>query len=77
MDVERIRSDREIQLEDAVKRDRERYVRAIIGLEQIDDRLLPGMSGHARIVVGEELLWQAVVRPVVRFARVEVWSWLP
>ena len=40
--------------------------------------LLPGMTGQARVVVNQDdLLWRAVWRPIARFFRVDVWSWLP
>jgi hypothetical protein len=42
-----------------------------------EGQLLPGMSGYARIQVGEDVLWRAVVRPFVRYYLTEVWSWLP
>ncbi|MFH1417800.1 MAG: HlyD family efflux transporter periplasmic adaptor subunit [Planctomycetota bacterium] len=77
LNVERIRSDREILLEDAVRADEDRYVRAYIELNATDLPLRPGMKGYARIIVNKEFLWHSLARPLVRFARVEVWSWLP
>jgi hypothetical protein len=35
------------------------------------------MTGEARIVVGRSVLGTSLLRPVVRFVRTEVWSWLP
>ncbi len=40
--------------------------------------LRPEMTGYARIIVDEhDVFWHALVRPVARFLRTEVWSWLP
>jgi len=77
LSVERIRSDREIQLKEAVEREQDRYLRVCIRLDNGHQPLVPGMTGYARVAVGQDRLWRAVVRPVLRFARVEVWSWLP
>ena len=77
LSVERFRSDPEMQLEEAIEREQERFVRVHIELDDPPQALLPGMTGYARVVVGEDRLWRAVVRPVVRFVRTEVWSWLP
>src|SRR5262249_41044293 len=54
------------------------YLRVLVGLGEDPPRLRPGHVGHARILVNEkDVLWRALVRPVARFLRTEVWSWLP
>ncbi len=54
------------------------HVRVYVELDEPLEELKPEMTGYARIVVKEDdVLWRALVRPVVRFLRTEVWSWLP
>lgn len=54
------------------------HVRVYVELDETTPDLKPEMTGYARIVVREEdVLWRALVRPVARFLRTEVWSWLP
>ncbi len=54
-----------------------RYVRILVKFDNVDLRLLPGMTGEARIVVADDCLWATLWRDVRRIALVEVWSWLP
>jgi putative peptide zinc metalloprotease protein len=37
--------------------------------------LMPGMTGHAKIVCGKTPLGSLIIRKVSRFFRLEVWSW--
>jgi multidrug efflux pump subunit AcrA (membrane-fusion protein) len=54
------------------------HVRVYVELDEALPELKPEMTGYARIVVkDEDVLWRALVRPVARFLRTEVWSWLP
>jgi membrane fusion protein YbhG len=54
------------------------HVRVYLELEDCPEGLRPDMTGYARIVVNaDDVLWKALVRPVARFLRTEVWSWLP
>jgi multidrug resistance efflux pump len=76
-DVERIRTDRETWTQEAVQDDEGLHTRIYVTLDDQGEQLRPGMTGYARIVVGSDWLWEALARPVVRFFRVEVWSWLP
>ena len=39
--------------------------------------LVPGMTGYARIVVKEDYFWNVLKNPILRFFKVDVWSWLP
>lgn len=77
VDVDPYRSDREFLSKARVTRADERYVRIYADLDETPQGLTPYMTGYARIVIGDGLLWEAVARPVVRFARTEIWSWLP
>jgi multidrug resistance efflux pump len=54
------------------------HLRIYVDLDEPPPDLLPEMTGYARIVVNEDdVFWRALARPVVRFLRTEVWSWLP
>lgn len=76
--IEPIRSDRERLIERRADRGRDTYYILVYAeLEAHDVDLLPGMSGQARIVLGEDVLWHSLAKPVLRFFRSEVWSWLP
>ena len=75
--VRRYRTDREGLGQMALHHEHDHYVRVYAELDPTQVRLLPEMTGYARIVVQEDLLWRAVARPIIRFFRVEVWSWLP
>jgi len=77
LSIERIRSDRESQLEEALQPQQDRGIRVYVELDEQPQGLLPGMTGYTRVVVSRDRLWRALLRPVVRFARVEIWSWLP
>jgi hypothetical protein len=37
--------------------------------------LRPGLSGHAKIFCGKKRLASLLTRRMVRYLRVEVWSW--
>ena len=52
-------------------------VRVEVDLIDAPASLKADLSGYARIVVRQDVFWRAVARPVVRFLRTEVWSWLP
>lgn len=75
--VERYRTDREILGHLHLHHDPRHFVRVYVELDPTSVNLLPDMTGYGRIVVKEDNLWRALSRPVVRFVRVEVWSWLP
>jgi multidrug resistance efflux pump len=76
-DVEPIRSDREAQFQQVRGHEHDRRVRVYVALDHYDEDLVAGMTGYARIVVSRDVLWRALMRPVLRFFRVEVWSWFP
>jgi hypothetical protein len=76
--VDPFRTDREFLFKARLASNDNRYVRIYADLDEPVPGLVPYMTGYARIVISkDDLLWKAVARPVVRFARTEVWSWLP
>lgn len=76
--IEPFRSDRENRQEQIRFQESDsRYVKVVVALDQIDPKLLAGMTGQARVVVGEDYFWDALWRPIERFVLVEAWSWLP
>jgi multidrug efflux pump subunit AcrA (membrane-fusion protein) len=75
--IERIRSDREELAKASADREPNRRLRICVDLDPPAEPVVPGMTGYARIVLEDGLFWQALARPVLRFFRVEVWSWLP
>jgi HlyD family secretion protein len=77
IDVDPYRTDREFLSKARMTRQDDRYVRIYADLEHPPADLVPYMTGHARVVISDDLLWHAVARPIVRFARTEIWSWLP
>lgn len=77
VDVDPYRSDREFLSKARMMRSDDRYVRIFANLDETPAGLTPYMTGYARIEIKDGLLWEAVARPIVRFARTEIWSWLP
>jgi putative peptide zinc metalloprotease protein len=77
LNADRVRTDRENLGRTSLHHDAHRYVRVYAELDQPNYTLVPDMTGYARIVIGPSYFWQAVARPIVRFVRVEMWSWLP
>lgn len=76
--VEQYRSDREALIEKSRDRDADAYhIRIYAELDITDRPLMPGMTGKAKVIMGPDRFWRATVRPVVRYFRTEVWSWLP
>ena len=50
---------------------------AVIEIDKPPIDMQPGMAGYGKIDVGWNPLGYILVRPVIRFCQVEVWSWLP
>lgn len=76
--IESYRSDREVRQEQIRFQESDnRYVKIVVALDEQDPKLLAGMTGEARVVVGDDYFWNALLRPIERFFLVEVWSWLP
>ncbi|CAA0102523.1 Uncharacterised protein [Halioglobus japonicus] len=75
--VDLFRTDREAQLELQRQTKTDKKIRIYAALEEQDEGLVPGMTGTARIYISSGTLWGALAKPVLRFFRVDVWSWLP
>ena len=72
------RTDKEVYIEQSLGySDDDHMFRLYAELEEAPADLVPGMTGYARIVIDEGILWTAIFRPIVRFIRTDVWSWLP
>jgi putative peptide zinc metalloprotease protein len=51
---------------------------SVISVMDNDSQIMKsGMTGHAKILSREMFLIEAFTRSLIRFVRVEVWSWLP
>lgn len=77
LEIDRVRTDREEMAETVGTGDDSRYIWVTAELAEPPANLVPEMTGKARIVIGDDTFWRALARPVLRFFRVEVWSWLP
>jgi|GEM_PF-2547399 len=76
--IEQYRSDRETRQEQIrFQESDDRFVKILVALDQPNPALVPGLTGEARVVVADSCFWNALWRPIERFALVEVWSWLP
>lgn len=51
--------------------------KVVIQLNDIEYPVKPGMTGYAKVLVGEKPLFIIVARPIVRFFQIEAWSWIP
>jgi putative peptide zinc metalloprotease protein len=49
----------------------------LISLSESTQNLKPGMAGYAKINAGEKPLIYLLLRPIIRFVQIELWSWLP
>lgn len=54
-----------------------KVVRARIRLPNPDGTLQAGLTGHGKIMGPEMMAYEAFTRAIVRFFRIELWSWLP
>jgi len=52
-------------------------IRVTALIQNPDGRLRTGMSGYAKITSEEMPVWKVLSLGIVRFFKVEVWSWLP
>jgi len=77
LSVDPVRSDRESLLEESRRGEEDRYLLVLARFDDSETGLIPGMTGYARITVSEDRLGAAILRPIARFVRVEIWSWLP
>ena len=49
----------------------------VIQLSEADHLLKTGMTGYAKVESGERPLIVLLARPLIRFAMIELWSWMP
>ena len=54
-----------------------KVVRVRTEIPNLDDRLKSEMTGYAKIATGERPLWDVLLRPIYRWFKVELWSWIP
>ncbi len=54
-----------------------KVVRVITSVENKDGRLKAGMTGYAKVSCGTLPVWKILSLDIVRFVKVEGWSWLP
>jgi len=62
----------------AMQEDQGRQERTIVVRANLDNSqmlLKPGMSGHAKIYCGQHPILNLLIRRILHFIRVEVWSW--
>jgi multidrug efflux pump subunit AcrA (membrane-fusion protein) len=53
------------------------FVRVRTEIPNSEGLLKPKMTGYAKIRIEERPVWDILIRPLVRWVRIEVWSWLP
>ncbi|MEK6675786.1 MAG: HlyD family efflux transporter periplasmic adaptor subunit [Planctomycetota bacterium] len=77
--IDAVRSDREEQLQRSRDQQNEetRCIKVFVDLDPGQVTLRSGMTGFASVVIREDRFWRAISRSVLRFIRVEAWSWLP
>lgn len=61
----------------AEKREFGSVVRVLSDIPNGEGRLHSGMTGYAKVAVHEMPAWEAFSRLFVRFATIEMWSWIP
>jgi hypothetical protein len=72
------RTDREELQEDLMRTgDEPSFIPVVVELDRHQVALAPGMTGYARIVIAPDYFWNVLKNPVMRFFRIDVWSWLP
>ena len=77
LQLDLFRTDREAQFELQRQTKSDKKIRIYATLEDESQGLVPGMTGTARIYISTGTLWGAIAKPILRFFRVDVWSWLP
>jgi len=53
------------------------YVRVTTHIPNAGGVLKPKMTGYAKIMVAHRPVWDVLFRPLLRWVRIELWSWLP
>ncbi|MEM9444065.1 MAG: HlyD family efflux transporter periplasmic adaptor subunit [Verrucomicrobiota bacterium] len=79
LNIDPVRTDRETSFQSSIDSAAEEdfSYRIYAELHETDYELKPGMTGYSKISVGWDFLFYAYLRPVIRFVRTEVWSWIP
>ncbi|MBX3411474.1 MAG: HlyD family efflux transporter periplasmic adaptor subunit [Pirellulales bacterium] len=77
LNARRVRTDRENLGQSTLHPTAAHYVRVYAEIDRPSYTLATDMTGYARIKIGPDYFWNALARPIVRFVRVEMWSWLP
>ena len=54
-----------------------KVVRVITDIPNADGILKSEMTGYAKIAVEQRSVWDVLLRPIIRWVRVEVWYWIP
>jgi putative peptide zinc metalloprotease protein len=52
-------------------------VKVLVAVENSDGALKTGMTGEAKVAGPTMPVWQAFTQAVIRFVRLQVWSWIP
>lgn len=61
----------------AEEREFGQVVRVVVEVPNPDGRLTRNMTGFGKVVVDERPAWEVFTRVVIRFVKIEMWSWLP
>jgi len=77
LNARRVRTDRENLGQSTLHPTAAHYIRVYAEIDRPNYPLVSDMTGYARIKIGPDNFWNALARPIVRFVRVEMWSWLP
>ncbi len=59
------------------KEDYGKVIKVVTQLENKEEKIKSGMTGYAKISGEKMPLWNVLSLTVIRFIKVEVWSWLP
>ncbi len=57
--------------------EKEYHLQVKVRLSTVPEHLTPGMTGFAKIRIGDAAVWESLAQPVLRFIRLEAWSWFP
>jgi len=77
LNARRVRTDRENLGQSTLHPTAAHYIRVYAEIDPPGYPLVSDMTGYARITIGPDYFWRALSRPIIRFIRVEMWSWLP
>lgn len=61
----------------AEQRDGRNFFRVEAALDQVNDRLRPGMKGVAKTAIDERLLIRSWSKEIIDWVRLAVWRWVP